>query len=418
MRWSCVSANLTKLAAVGLLAGLQAFSANAAQVTVTAQGSGSDYEEARTSVLRDAIMQVTGVTLDAKTMQQISSLTQGDKEQTYVYEESQFNEKVREILKGYIRSFSILNQTKTADGVELQAKVTVEKYEIAGLDDNRRTVSVQAFKARPGACFGKTISAEDLTEAVTEALQTAFVNTRKFSVLDRHSDAYRLEKEFLETNKDVRDVEKIRIGHNRGSDFVITGDVRNVRITESSRKSAINGKVLKTRAAHADVVFNVMLFATRQIQYSSSVTINLVNNLVGKDCRQISDELIRAAATKVAAEAAQAIFPPLVLNYDGQDIIFNYGGNDVRVGEYFNLYRTGEVIYDPYTKESLGRKEKFLGKVRVVDVKPKFSIARFVNGGNAEARNGDILRPISKSLATAATKKSAAPKKPDLDDEW
>ena len=132
MRWSCVSANLTKLAAVGLLAGLQAFSANAAQVTVTAQGSGSDYEEARTSVLRDAIMQVTGVTLDAKTMQQISSLTQGDKEQTYVYEESQFNEKVREILKGYIRSFSILNQTKTADGVELQAKVTVEKYEIAG----------------------------------------------------------------------------------------------------------------------------------------------------------------------------------------------------------------------------------------------------------------------------------------------
>lgn len=418
MKIRLAAAHLLKLTAAGLVAACIAFPAAAVEVTVTAQGSGTDYAQARTSALRDAIMQVTGVTLDATTLQQINTLTQSDEEKSRVYEESHFSEKVREKLKGYIKSFAVLNQAKTENGVELQVRVTVEKYEIAGLDDKRRTVSVQAFKARPGACFGRTISSENLTEAVTEALQTAFVNTRKFSVLDRHSDAYQLEKEFLEKNEDVRDVEKIRIGHNRGSDFVITGDIRNLRITESSRTSALNGKKIQTRSAHADVVFNVMLFATRQIQYSSSVTINLNSNLAGKDCRQISDELIRAAAVKVAKEASQAIFPPLVLSFDGEDIIFNYGGSDVQVGAYYNLYRTGEVLYDPYTKESLGRKEKFLGKVQVVDVKPKFSIARFVKEGSEPARSGDILRPVAKKLAASPSKKAVVRRKTDLEDEW
>ena len=45
-------------------------------VVVTSEGTGSTFEEARTSALQDAIMQVTGVTLDARTVQQLTHQTQ------------------------------------------------------------------------------------------------------------------------------------------------------------------------------------------------------------------------------------------------------------------------------------------------------------------------------------------------------
>ena len=46
-------------------------------VVVTSEGTGSTFEEARTSALQDAIMQVTGVTLDARTVQQLTHQTCG-----------------------------------------------------------------------------------------------------------------------------------------------------------------------------------------------------------------------------------------------------------------------------------------------------------------------------------------------------
>ena len=332
--------------------------ASATEVTVQAQGRGMTYEEARTEALRDAIMQVSGVTIDSDTMQQIASATRSDEKGTVSVDETRFSQALRERLKGYVKSFQILNQSQQQNEVLLQLQVTIERYDAPGLNDNRFKISVQAFEASPGICMGKPIDAAELTEAVTEALQTAFVNTRKFSVLDRHSEAYQKEKEFLTTNPDVREIEKVRLGLNQGSDYVLTGDIRNVRITESKRKSQLANRTISTRSAHADVVFNLMLFANRQIQFSENVTVNVNNNLAGKDCRQITDELLRQTAKEVAMRATQAIYPPIVLNFDGEDIMFNYGGSDVKVGTRFNLYRTGKEIFDPYTKESLGKQEK------------------------------------------------------------
>lgn len=391
--------------------------ASATEVTVQAQGRGLTYEEARTEALRDAIMQVSGVTIDSDTMQQIASATRSDNRGTVSADETRFSQALRERLKGYVKSFQILNQSQQQNEVLLQLQVTIERYDAPGLNDNRFKISVQAFEASPGVCMGKPINAADLTEAVTEALQTAFVNTRKFSVLDRHSEAYKKEKEFLTTNPDVREIEKVRLGLNQGSDYVLTGDIRNVRITESKRKSQLANRTISNRSAHADVVFNLMLFANRQIQFSENVTVNVNNNLAGKDCRQITDELLRQTAKEVAMRATQAIYPPIVLNFDGEDIMFNYGGSDVKVGTQFNLYRTGKEIFDPYTKESLGKQEKLIGTVTVVDVMPKFSIARFDDTKTAkEARQGDVLRPIKNQPAKAAPAK--AKKKASLDDEW
>ena len=399
---------------VGMLTSI-GLTCSAKEITVQAQGRGQTYEEARTEALRDAIMQVSGVAIDSDTVQKIASFSRNDQNGNVNIDETLFNQKLREQLKGYIKSFRIVNQSKQQNEILLNLSVTVERYEMPGINDTRRSISVQAFEASPGICFGKNVSAETLTEGITEALQTAFVNTRKFSVLDRHSDAYQQEKEFLQTNPDVQISEQARLGLNKGSDYVLTGDVRNVRITQTNRKSQLANRTISTRSAHADVVFNLMLFATRQIKFSEAVTVDFSNNLGGKDCQQIMDEMFRQAAKEVAAKATLAIYPPIVVSYDGEDIIFNYGGSDIKVGTKYNLYRTGKVIYDPYTKESLGRQEKLLGTVTVVDVMPKASIARFDNPkANLEARQGDILRPVQKAPASKTAKK----KKSDLEDEW
>ena len=111
--------------------------ASATEVTVQAQGRGLTYEEARTEALRDAIMQVSGVTIDSDTMQQIASATRSDNRGTVSVDETRFSQALRERLKGYVKSFQILNQSQQQNEVLLQLQVTIERYDAPGLNDKR-----------------------------------------------------------------------------------------------------------------------------------------------------------------------------------------------------------------------------------------------------------------------------------------
>ena len=136
------------------------FNCIAKEVTVQAQGRGMTYEEARTEALRDAIMQVSGVAIDVDTVQKIASLSRNDPSGSVNIDETLFNQQLRERLKGYIKSFRILNQSQQQNEVLLNLSVTVERYEMPGINDTRRSISVQAFEASPGVCFGKSLSSE------------------------------------------------------------------------------------------------------------------------------------------------------------------------------------------------------------------------------------------------------------------
>ena len=65
-------------------------------------------------------------------------------------------------------------------------------------------------------------------------------------------------------------------------------------------------------------------------------------------------------------------------------------GGGVAVGDAFNVFALGEEMIDPDTKESLGREEVKVGKVKITQVNPKISTAQILEDTGID--KGAILR--------------------------
>lgn len=397
---------------------LCALPALADTVTVNSQGVGHTRELARAEALKDAIMQVSGVSVDSETLQHLVSdqIAVGDKEQSML--RSQQEQHLQEKIRGVVSGFRVVDESKNPDGtINMTLEVDIEKYDVPGVDSNRRSISVQGFEVvKTGVCLGKKLSQDEMINAVTDAVQRALVTTRKFAILDRHGNAYDLEKQFIK-DEDVKLSEQAKLGLNRGSDYIVSGKIRHMSIGETKRKLQLSDRVQVDRHARADIGFDLMMFATREIQLSSNVSVKLNENISGLSCNEIIARLSQKAASEIAKKATLSIFPPTVINTAGRMIYFNYGGDDINVGQTYNLYSKGDPIYDPYTKEPLGNVEELIGQVKVVEVKPKYSVATWVDPEQrAPVKEGDILRPYQ-----APKQKKSAPKKSmksKISNEW
>jgi hypothetical protein len=100
---------------------------------------------------------------------------------------------------------------------------------------------------------------------------------------------------------------------------------------------------------------------------------------------ELSDEMMvavaRSMAEKIANHIVDVIFPAKVIakNDSDKEVTINRGdGAGVTVGDTFNVFTLGQEMFDPDTKESLGREEVKIGKVQITEVDPKFSKAKIL----------------------------------------
>jgi len=110
---------------------------------------------------------------------------------------------------------------------------------------------------------------------------------------------------------------------------------------------------------------------------------------------QLSDEMMvavaRTTAEKIANRLADVIFPAKVMVKRETVVTINRGeGAGVAVGDVFNVFALGEELIDPDTKESLGREEVKVGKVKITEVNPKVSKGDVLEDTGVAA--GAILR--------------------------
>jgi hypothetical protein len=74
------------------------------------------------------------------------------------------------------------------------------------------------------------------------------------------------------------------------------------------------------------------------------------------------------------------VFPAKVLVKRDNEITINRGeGAGMTVGATFNVYALGQELIDPDTKESLGREEAKVGRVKITQVNPKTSTAAILD---------------------------------------
>ena len=84
------------------------------------------------------------------------------------------------------------------------------------------------------------------------------------------------------------------------------------------------------------------------------------------------------AAERITQKIMGAIYPMLITKVRGNSVYLNQGGDLLSAGDVFEVFEYGERQIDPYTKESLGREEFYIGTIEVRRVNPKSAQANII----------------------------------------
>jgi hypothetical protein len=120
----------------------------------------------------------------------------------------------------------------------------------------------------------------------------------------------------------------------------------------------------------------------------------VVNSKGGAPSSVHFTKMAKAVAAQMADQLVDTVFPMKVLNVQGDKVWINRGQDGgLKKGDVLIVFRPGVALIDPDTGENLGSAETEIGKIKVVRVNPKFTIAKVITKGATEAiQRGDIVR--------------------------
>lgn len=361
--------------------------AAAVEVTVDIQATGVNPNDAINNGLVQAIQQVTGVSIDRSVIYDLLQTDQsgggGDLRN--------FDEKLQQKLKsnsnGVVKQYRIVNIDRRQEAeVQVQLVVTIEKYTEVGLSsESRRKIAVMPFSDPSGK----------VTQAGT-TLQTSLISyivkTRRFAVLDRsNSEAYFQEMSLITTGQTPIS-EQPRIAQVLSADYLITGRLQAAQSTLSQQYIPLTGEtVSRVTGTPGRVDFSLMEVATRQVKFTGHV-----------DAAGSNETIVE----KIGSAIIEAIYPLRVIDAsDPTELVINQGGDSLKVGQRFTAFLLGVEQFDPYTKESLGKREKEAAQIEVIRVLPKMSYAKVIKGTLPVTTAAEIVlrKPIEAPPPKAST---------------
>ncbi len=370
-------------------------------VSVKATGFGTSYEEAVQNALINAIAQVKGIDIRAKKsykkrLTQIAFRIDG-KGSGKISIDDTTRSSVYTATGGFVQSFRIL-RVKRLGPNEYRAVVRAyfSSYKAPGHNPRkRRTLAVLPFAYKASYNLnGVPIRGKALSQRLAQAIINKITQTRKFTVLDRQNSAYYdFERRFLlDPGSDPQEL--ARIGKRLGADYFVIGEILDFGAGAKEANALIG--ISEGNEGYATINYRILSVPYQQIKWSDTIDVEFE---LPKTRR--AESLITKASDTIAqilvSQIMFNIYPPKIVGHSGAKAIVNIGSNFIHTGDRFKVYRLGKKLYDPYTKEFLGRDEIEVGEVEIIKVLPKISYAKKVWG---KAPKGAILRPSQKEEAS------------------
>lgn len=370
---------------------------------VVVSGNGKDKNAAIYDALINAVSQATGVAIDSKTLLRLDHSSKGGVFNNMGDYIESFNQKLKtdtqSRVKGIVKSYDVISEDRDDGQYSVALKVKVETYTTPGpSNESRRRIAVMPFEVVSIKNCNNNYNATKISNSLEEAISSQLTTSRRFMVLDRNADSsYKKEKSLILSDDTVYG-ERAKLGQVRGTDYILTGIIQNMTVQENIKHNPVTGAPISQGISGQLIVdFKVMVFATRQIKFSSSVSVN-IDKTDELSCAEVADRLVKQAALRAVDMLIDDIFPLTIIrtNPRQQMVYLNMGGEKIARGQRFSVYSLGEELIDPYTGESLGAEEEEIGVIEIVDVKPKFSTARMIDGDFSYVREGQICRNATK----------------------
>lgn len=234
---------------------------------------------------------------------------------------------------------------------------------------------------------------QELTR-ITESLDSQLINrvnaTRKFDVLGRSDLAEVMKEQDLGASGNVDTKTAAQAGKLTGAKYLLVCTVDDFDDYIEKAVFEGTGQTATKRVFRFSIVGKLYDSTTGKLIESANFQtgndefkqIQQERNNTMKS-GELSDEMMvdiaRSLAEKIANHIVDVIFPAKVLIKRDSLVTINRGeGGGVAAGDVFNVFALGEEMVDPDTKESLGREEVKVGKVKISQVNPKTSQAQIL----------------------------------------
>ena len=406
---------------IGLLFVINISLAEISYVDINSKGKAARYEDAIKKALKDAVLKVNGVTLKTEASLEIidKSLTTNDGSSTTLGRN--LNEKISEKSGGSIKSFDILNEYEDSNGLQVvEIRATVAKY-VLSKSANRKRMAIVPFRINLNeiSIYGETgfDNVESLRGYLNQEFTNYFVQTRKFTILDREFDKeISTELSNLENSKNIED--QVKIGKKLFADYIIVGRLDFLVLQQIEKKYLSSDIIKKKNLGTINFSYRVVDVTTGQVKYSSKV--NLEVDL--KKQSQPIPYLINLTAQNAGLEIMYAIYPILVEKIEDGVLYLGQGGNQIKVDDIYTIYERKESkIKDTYTGENLGNVEKVVGKASIIDSNTKFSVAKIIEQEYDLSEDFKPRKYMVKPYKKVKKKESLSKekkKKKAIDQEW
>ena len=345
----------------------------------TGEGHGLTREEAINNAIIEAVGKISGINISS--MKRSSTQAISDNSGSNIVDA--YSNDISKATKGRADSYEIISANQDSTGkwvavVEIKNSKTTKSYKAPGLGNKQRR-SLAVFNASYGDIRG-------LGENLKTHIISNLTKSRKFNILDRDNGGYyEMEKALIKSSNANSD-EIYKLKNVLGSDYLMIFDVKAAQAR--TKQSNLTGQNI-TKAEVA-VDYQVILFATREVKYSNTLTMSVSV----KDDLKSNEEAYKKIADKITSDILNAIYPLKIASVNGQEVVFT---QNLSVGERFECFSQGKALKDSYTKQSTSdmRVESKVGEVEITRATPKLSYAKIIDG---QMKEGYICRPLGGDL--------------------
>lgn len=241
---------------------------------------------------------------------------------------------------------------------------------------------------------------------ILESLDSQLIDrvnaTRKFEVVGRSDLSDIVKEQDLGASGNVDTKTAAKAGKLTGAKYLLVSTVDDFQDYVETATFEGTGRSSTKRVFRFSVIGKIYDSSTGKLLESANLQ---TGNDAFKDISEnrsysvkdgnLSDEMMvavaRDLAQKIANRLVDVIYPAKILIKRDKEVTINRGeGGGVAVGDTFNVFALGEELIDPDTKESLGREEAKVGKVKITQVNPKTSLADILDDTGID--KGAVLR--------------------------
>ncbi len=339
-------------------------------VTVDSEGIGASQQAAINDALVNAISEINGVEVASKTNLQTSENSNNG----VVESAESFQQSINKKTNGLIKEYAVLNkkQSEFSKGSwSATVRATIAKYEVSK-QTKRLRIAILPFTVNDNVADWK--KPDEFHKNITQTLVSYMTQTRKFAMLDREHVAAQINELAILHTGNTPAEELAKLGQRLSTDYIIVGDIDKIYYHENKKQLKMSGKTITTIKQGARVSYRVIDVATGQIKFSDSFD----KILISSNSRVSSAVLAEKTASEIGSVITNAIYPIRVEAINNKDIFIGQGGKTLQKGDEYSLVMLGEILKDSYTGESLGREEKNVGTVKIIQVQAKQSQAKIV----------------------------------------